>query len=128
MLLFLRSGIMLFMVARQVLTLRENRNLTDRLDQRVTARTAELRANEQRFAALAQHSSDVVSIIDLDGCILYQSKSSFEVLGYRPDELIGTSIVRLLDEGSADRLQAAIDQGGRSGPPLLCCRAQRRAR
>jgi diguanylate cyclase (GGDEF)-like protein/PAS domain S-box-containing protein len=106
--MLLRSSIMLFMVGRQILTLRENRQLTDRLDQRVTERTAELRANEQRFAALVQHSSDVVSIIDLDGCIHYQSKSSFEVLGYHPEELIGTSIVRLLDDMSADRLQAAM--------------------
>lgn len=53
----------LLIIARQLLTLRENRNLTRTLEQRVNDRTAELFGREQRFHALVQQSSDVVTVV-----------------------------------------------------------------
>jgi diguanylate cyclase (GGDEF)-like protein/PAS domain S-box-containing protein len=104
---WLRTAILLFLVARQVLTVRENRHLTDRLEQRVSERTEQLRASEHRFEALVKHSSDVVTLIDLDGYVRYQSESSLGVLGYRAEQLIGTTILDLLDESSQDLFRNA---------------------
>ncbi len=88
---------MALLVARQVLTLRENAVLTRDLEQRVEHRTAELRASQGRFSALVQHSSDLVMVVDPAGLVTYQSMSSERVLGYGSDELVGRSVLDLMD-------------------------------
>ena len=88
--------IMMLLVARQVLALRENRYLTAHLEQRVVERTSELAASRERFAALVQHSSDVVTVVDADARIQYQSASSDRLLGFQPSEIEGTSLCDLM--------------------------------
>lgn len=70
-----RSALILLMVGRQVLTMLENRALTRGLEARVAKRTEELKTSEQRFRALVLHSSDVVSVVDNDSVVQYQSDS-----------------------------------------------------
>lgn len=48
-----------------------------------------LRQSEERFRALIENSSDLISVLRTDGTILYQSPSVTTILGYQPDELIG---------------------------------------
>ena len=60
---------------RQLFTLLENQTLTRTLEERVHARTAELTASRERFIALVQHSSDIVTMIDPHGVVGYQSAS-----------------------------------------------------
>ena len=103
-----RTCIIAALVLRQVLTLFENLALTRHLESRVEERTAELRASEQRFEALFQHSSDVVSIVDGDGIVRYQSESLFPVFGYEPSELIGHSIEDLFDVDGVAHLREGL--------------------
>jgi diguanylate cyclase (GGDEF)-like protein/PAS domain S-box-containing protein len=58
-------------------------------DQRCAAEAA-LRASEQRFRLLAETTTDVILWSDLDTTRRYVSPSVRTVLGYDPDELIGT--------------------------------------
>ncbi|MEA2734872.1 MAG: hypothetical protein QOE14_1323, partial [Humisphaera sp.] len=51
-----------------------------------------LRASEWRFRALVQNSSDIISLFDADGTILYQSPSIERLLGYPPQDRIGHNI------------------------------------
>jgi len=95
-----RTFIIAAMVVRQVLTLSENRWLTRHLEARLT----DLRASEQRFESLVQHSSDVVTVIDESCLVLYQSESVERVFGYAVDDLLGKDIVSLLDAESATAL------------------------
>ncbi|WP_432967770.1 putative bifunctional diguanylate cyclase/phosphodiesterase [Dactylosporangium sp. CA-233914] len=104
-----RSAIILLIVGRQLLTLLENRSLTRGLEARVEARTAELRASEQRFQALVQHSSDVVTVIDADGIVTYQSESINRVFGYDPATFAGTRLTERMLPDSASGLLAAIE-------------------
>jgi diguanylate cyclase (GGDEF)-like protein/PAS domain S-box-containing protein len=98
---------MVLLVCRQILTLLENHSLTRNLEQRVAERTAELRTSQQRFAALVQHSSDVVTVVDRHATVSYQSESSQRVLGYPPAGLVGRSVCELMDsDRAADFLQA----------------------
>lgn len=57
-------------------------------------RTAEkaLTDSEERFRNLIQSSSDIISILDIDGNISYQSPSIKDILGYEPNELIGAKL------------------------------------
>ena len=103
-----RSALMVFLVARQVLTLRENLTLTRDLEDRVRTRTAELQASRERFAALAQHSSDVVTVIDVDGLITYQSESCARVLDRDPVDMTGTCLWDYMADDHATALRNAI--------------------
>lgn len=64
-----------------------------------------LRQREERFEALVQNSSDVISVLTADGQIVYQSSSALRVFGHPPDELIGQdSFARIHpDDGDAVR-------------------------
>ncbi|MFF5225656.1 putative bifunctional diguanylate cyclase/phosphodiesterase [Dactylosporangium sp. NPDC000521] len=103
-----RSAIILLIVGRQLLTLLENRSLTRGLEDRVEARTAELRASEQRFQALVQHSSDVVTVVALDGTVTYQSESIARVFGYSREHVTGRRLTGFLPDEAGGRLEEAF--------------------
>ena len=99
-----RSALILLMVGRQVLTLLENRTLTRHLK----ARVVDLSASEKRFHALVQHSSDVVTVVDSEAVVLYQSESVGRVFGYSAPALTGRTLTKLLDPQSSARLAEAL--------------------
>lgn len=55
-----------------------------------------VRESEARFRTLVQHSSDIITLLDHDGTIRYQSPSITRVLGYQPEELSGTNAFALI--------------------------------
>jgi diguanylate cyclase (GGDEF)-like protein/PAS domain S-box-containing protein len=105
---WMRTVIMVLLVARQILTLLENHALTRDLERRVEARTAEVRASGERFAALVQHSSDLVTVVDRRGTVLYQSQSSQPLLGFDADTMVGRSLTDFLTPASAADLTAVL--------------------
>jgi diguanylate cyclase (GGDEF)-like protein/PAS domain S-box-containing protein len=107
---YTRSALILLIVGRQLLTLAENRNLTRTLEARVADRTAELFASEQRFHALVQHSSDVVTVVSPEADVVYQSESVQRVFGYPASFLTGRRLTKLLDPESGLRLAQALRQ------------------
>ncbi len=105
---WIRTTMILLMVVRQVITLQENSGLTRTLERRVEDRTAELELSKERFRALVEHSSDVVSMIRPSGEIIYQSDSSLRVFGHTSAELMGRQFAELLDAPSRDRFTGAV--------------------
>jgi diguanylate cyclase (GGDEF)-like protein/PAS domain S-box-containing protein len=105
-----RSFLILLIVGRQLLTQLENRALTRTLESRVAERTADLHAREQWFEALIRHSSDVVTVIDAEGLIRYQSESMRRVFGYPPEAFVGRRYTDLVDDEVALRLAQAMRQ------------------
>lgn len=55
----------------------------------------QLARSEDRFRTLIEKSTDIITILDDDGMILYESPSIEAVLGYKPQELAGTHIFEL---------------------------------
>ncbi len=104
-----RTFIIGALMVRQVLALFENLSLTRGLEARVLERTAELQASERRFRALVQHSSDVVTVIDRTGIVTYQAESIESVFGYRPEDLVGRSILELTGLEAADELRDELE-------------------
>ncbi|HEY9443518.1 MAG TPA: EAL domain-containing protein [Gemmatimonadales bacterium] len=81
-------------VARQVLTVREN--------VRLLADTA-ARQNEARFRSLVQHSSDVIMVTRPNGTMRFVSPSASRVFGYEPAALLGRPLATLLHPADRDR-------------------------
>jgi diguanylate cyclase (GGDEF)-like protein/PAS domain S-box-containing protein len=108
-----RTAIIVLMVVRQILTLLENLSLTRHLESRVADRTAELRASEQRFHALVKHSSDVVTVVDVDSTVMYQSESVHRVFGRDPRELVGKPLTMTFDGPSVARLRDGLVEAAR---------------
>ncbi|MFZ1979883.1 MAG: PAS domain S-box protein [Smithella sp.] len=50
-----------------------------------------LRFDEQRFRTLIEHSSDIISLINLEGIITYINPAIEKVLGFKPEERIGAN-------------------------------------
>jgi diguanylate cyclase (GGDEF)-like protein/PAS domain S-box-containing protein len=103
---WIRTGIVLALVARQIVTLSENLSLTKHLN----ARLRDLRASEKRFEALVQHSSDVVTVVDADGVVEYQSESVQRVFGYSAESLVGRPITDVLVGQSIERLRETLEE------------------
>jgi len=49
-----------------------------------------LQANKDQFQAMIENTSDIISVLDANGVIRYLSPSAERVLGFTPDELVGT--------------------------------------
>jgi len=68
----------------------------------------ELRASEQRFRALSEHATDLVTVLDGDGLIRYGSPSHQSILGYAPESLLGTLVVDLLHPDDVTGVRASL--------------------
>ncbi|HEX8681636.1 MAG TPA: PAS domain S-box protein, partial [Ardenticatenaceae bacterium] len=55
-----------------------------------------LRASEKHFRALIEHASDAISLLALDGSILYTSPSTAQILGYTPEEFVRLNAFELI--------------------------------
>jgi diguanylate cyclase (GGDEF)-like protein/PAS domain S-box-containing protein len=71
------------------------------------------RRSEARFSSLIQHASDLITVLDRDGRIAYQSPSIEKVLGWRVEEVAGTSFSRLIADVDGGRLQSLLADGPR---------------
>jgi PAS domain S-box-containing protein len=76
----------------------------------------ELRRSEERFRALIDHSSDMVTLQDRGGTITYVSPSTSRLLGYAPTDLLGRSLLEAVhpdDRTSLEpRFADLVDQPG----------------
>lgn len=69
-----------------------------------------LRYREQYFRALLENASDLITILDLDGIILYQSLSSERLLGWSPDALIGQDFYRLQHDEDRESFYSTLQE------------------
>ena len=69
--------------------------LTQDITERRRAEDA-LQRSEQHFRALIENASDIITVLDGDGTIRYESPSLERVLGYKPEELIGKNVLELV--------------------------------
>lgn len=56
----------------------------------------QLRRSEQLFRALTENALDVITILDREGRVLYESPAVTRMTGYTPDEIIGTNAFDLV--------------------------------
>jgi diguanylate cyclase (GGDEF)-like protein/PAS domain S-box-containing protein len=115
------SGMVLLVAVALVLSLRQRvRSEFDRAWQTLTAEVEErkaaeaaLRASEERFRSLVQNSSDVITILDAERLVRYQSESVRRVLGYEPAELATTDLLMLVHPDDQERVARFVSEAAR---------------
>lgn len=68
------------------------------------------RKSEERFRAMVQNAADVITIINPDGSIRYQSPSIERMLGFKTGNLLGMSIFDNLHPSDADLVRQMIHE------------------
>jgi diguanylate cyclase (GGDEF)-like protein/PAS domain S-box-containing protein len=79
------------------------------------------RTTDARLSSLVQHASDLITVVDAAGVVLYQSPSIERVLGYRPEAIVGSDLQELLvDDPNLVLHLLSPGSEGRDGEPIEC--------
>jgi len=76
--------------------------------------------SEVRFRSLVQNASDLVAVVGPDGTARYVSPAIQHVLGYRPEDVIGTSVFDRIHPDDLSHARAQLSElihGGGTMPP-----------
>ena len=80
--------------------------MTRQLQETLTA----LQYREAHFRSLIENSSDLIAILDAEGCITYLSPSIERILGYPRDAVMGRRVFDLVHPDDLDRALALFDK------------------
>ena len=83
------------------------------LDQRAAAEAkqrahAQVLATEQRFRAMIEQSADGYALVEAGGFIIYGGPSTYSILGYTAEELLGKHCLALLHPDDASKAHALL--------------------
>lgn len=67
------------------------RDITDRKE-----RERELAQLKERYQAFVEDSSDIITVVDSEGAIVYESPSVERILGYDPEERVGANVFEFM--------------------------------
>jgi diguanylate cyclase (GGDEF)-like protein/PAS domain S-box-containing protein len=85
--------------------------------ERATRRRAEkaVHDNERRFRSLIEHSSDITTVVDARGRILYESPSVERLLGHKPGDLVGRNLQEFLHPDDQEQVLEALKRSAGDG-------------
>lgn len=78
-----------------------------------------LKRSEERFLGLAKAASDWIWEVDERGTYQYVSPRVQEILGYRPEELLGTTLFELMPDAEAQRVRELFARWSALKLPLV---------
>jgi diguanylate cyclase (GGDEF)-like protein/PAS domain S-box-containing protein len=70
----------------------------------------QLQESEEKYRIIAEHSSDLIKIIDLEGIISYASPSHYKVLGKLPSSYLKQSILEITHPDEREKIKDSIQQ------------------
>ena len=73
-----------------------------------------LRSSEERFRSLVQNALDIITVLEADGTRRYESPSIKRILGYDPQELIGTNAFDYVHPEDVERVWSAFAEAQQS--------------
>jgi PAS domain S-box-containing protein len=94
-------GYVLYQVGRIRATARDLRRANLNLEHEVAERreaAAALRTSEERFRAITESANDAIVSADTSGRLASWNGKAEGIFGYRPDEILGTSLVGLMPQ------------------------------
>jgi diguanylate cyclase (GGDEF)-like protein/PAS domain S-box-containing protein len=82
------------------------------------------RRSEQRVRALVEHSSDVISVLDRDLRVRWQSPSVNRLLGFDPDRALGRRAIELVHPEDGPEVERLLTATHRTGAVTLHARTR----
>jgi len=73
-----------------------------------------VRRSEEYYHALIDNALDVIVVIGAEGIVRYASPSVERILGYRPDEMVGTSTLGRLHPDDLPTIEALLRRGAKT--------------
>jgi two-component system cell cycle sensor histidine kinase/response regulator CckA len=73
-----------------------------------------LRSSEEYFRSLIENSLDIITILDAEGVVQFESPSVRRVLGYDPEEVMGRAVFDLIHPDDMARLRRVFQRGLRN--------------
>jgi PAS domain S-box-containing protein len=89
---------------------RELERLSNELEARVAARTAELQQSEERYRRLVDHATDIVATLDLEFRFTTVNPAVERILGYTPQEIIGRPLGSFVPEDQLPMHKAMLER------------------
>jgi PAS domain S-box-containing protein len=71
----------------------------------------QIKDSEERLKLYLENISDVISVIDSNGIILYESQSCRRTLGYEPGEMVGKSGLTWLHPDDVEKVKQSLGEG-----------------
>ncbi len=81
-----------------------------RMEEAIMAQSTALRESENRFRTIVQQLSDLIVIVDAQGFINYISPAGTRMLGYAPEEVIGTNIFKYVHPDDLDNAMIEMEK------------------
>ncbi len=101
---------------QMVADLRSQRRLLEQHNQELQKSLTELqraeeglRTSEERYRLLAEHTLDLIGLLDPDGHVIYASPSHFHVLGYPPETLIHNNVFNVIHPDDVEATRGAFE-------------------
>ncbi len=76
--------------------------------EKIQAHDALIQAKEKYFRTLIENATDIITIINREGIITYQSPSVERILGYQPSEIIGKNFFSFIYPKELEYLKKAL--------------------
>lgn len=86
-------------LANQAAVAIKNARLVENLEAEVVARTAEIRAEQEKSEAILQSVGDAIAMVDLNVRIRYVNRAFLDLTGYRPDEVLNRRATFFMADG-----------------------------
>jgi PAS domain S-box-containing protein len=71
------------------------------------------------YRALVDQAPDIITVVAKDGTISFESQAIQRVLGYTPDELIGTNVFERVHPEDLDHVRASFEEAAETGESPL---------
>lgn len=91
----------------------QNRILQEEVERRIESEE-ELRKSKEHFKHLIENALDIITVLNYDGTIRYESPSLERILGYDPVELIGESAFDYVHPDDLEQIQKKLSRVMRS--------------
>lgn len=95
-----------------------NRRLLKEIEERRKVEVA-LRGSEERYRSLVETTSDWIWEVDSEGRYTYTSPRVFDLLGYRPEEVVGQTFFDLMPQEEVLRLSAPWEEIRKKRQPFF---------
>jgi PAS domain S-box-containing protein len=103
----MRIGAADYLVKGQITSAQLERSIRHAIERAHATET--LRRSEERFRLLIENAYDLLTIVEADGTVRYESPSVSTVLGYAQDEIIGNNLFGYVHPDDVQALRRILD-------------------